>query len=162
MNKSLIKEICLGKSLMLAPTELLYRLLSMDCPYKRNAYDSHSYLVFLAGKLIEPDPLVKHVKPEVSIGDSSATVDLVVYRRDGDRWAYEIVHRSVTNVSALAARLQDKGFAKICFLATDFNVKERVQASLRNAGFDADFLATVHCEIFSTLLRQHDRRRKQA
>lgn len=162
LNKDLIKEVWLGKNLMLAPTESLYRLLGMDCPYKRNAYDVHSYLVLLAAKLIEPDPQVKHVKTEVAIGDSSATVDLIVYRKEGGRWAYEIVHRSITNVSALAARLQDKGFAHICFLSTDFNVKERVQTSLRNAGFDADFLATVGCDIFSTLLRQYDRRRKQA
>jgi hypothetical protein len=159
LNKGLIKEVWLGKSLMLAPMESLYKVLGVDCPYQRNASDVHSYLVLLAAKLLESDPLVKHVKTEVSFGDSSATADLVVYLKDGDRQAYEIVNRNTTNVPALAARLQGKGFAQICFLATEFSVKERVWATLRNAGFDSDFLATVHCNIFGTLLRDGPGRR---
>ena len=159
LNKGLIKEVWLGKSLMLAPMESLYKVLGVDCPYQRNASEVHSYLVLLAAKLLESDPLVKHVKTEVSFGDSSATVDLVVYRKDGDRQAYEIVNRNTTNVPALAARLQGKGFAQICFLATEFSVKERVWATLRNAGFGSDFLATIHCDIFGTLLRGQPGRR---
>jgi len=157
LNKSLIKEVWLGKHLMIAPTRELFVLLGIDGPYRRDRWDTHSYLVVLGAALIEPYPLVKYVKTEVSIGDANATVDLIAYLKDGSRWAYEVVHRSITNVAALAARLQGKGFAEVCFLCTEFAVKEKVHAQIRNAGFDPDFRATIRYRIFSSLLR----RRKQ-
>lgn len=159
LSKGLIKEVRLGKSLMLAPMERLYRHLGMDCPYRRNAWDTHSYLVLLAARLIKSDPLVKSVKTEVSMGDANSTVDLIVSLNDGNRQAFEVIHRAVTNISATAAKLQGKGFAQICFLCLDFNTKEWVWATLRNAGFGGDFLATIRCSIFSTLLRAHQGRR---
>lgn len=156
VNKGLIKEVWLGKSLYLAPEEKLYHLLAMDCPYKRNRWDLHSFLILLATKLIEPNPLVKYVKPEVSLGDSNATVDLIVYLKNGNRWAYEIIHKGVTNVSANAAKLQGKGFSQVVFLCMDFNVKQRVWALIRNAGFHSNFLSTIRCQIFSALIRQRN------
>lgn len=162
LNKELIKEVPLGKALMLAPTQQLYRLLGMDCPYKRNARDIHSFLVLLAAKLIESDPLVKSVKTEVSIGDANSTVDMIGYLHDGERQAFEVIHRTVTNIAATAAKLEGKGFSQIRFLCSDFNVKERVWATLRNAGFGDEFLASIRCDLFGALLRAHQGRRKNA
>jgi len=160
-NKDLIREVPLGKSLMLAPTRSLYQQLGLNCPYRRNAWDVHSYLVLLAAKLIKSDPLVRQVETEVSIGDASSTVDLIATLTDGERAAYEIIHQSVTNVSANAAKLEGKGFSRIYFLCLDFNVKQRVSTQLRNAGFTADFLATIDYTIFADLLRTHQKRRKR-
>jgi hypothetical protein len=159
-NKDLIREVPLGKNLMLAPTKSLYQHLGMDCPFRRNAWDVHSYLVLLAAKLIESDPMVRQVKTEVSIGDASSTVDLIATLTNGERVAYEIIHQSVTNVSANAAKLEGKGFSRIYFLCLDFNVKQRVATQLRNAGFASEFLATIECTIFADLLRAHQNRRK--
>ncbi len=161
-NKDLIREVPLGKALMLAPTGSLYQQLGLDCPYRRNAWDVHSYLVLLAAKLIESDPLVRQVKTEVSIGDASSTVDLIATLTDLNRVAYEVTHQTVTNVSANAAKLEGKGFSQIYFLCLDFNVKQRVSTQLRNAGFTADFLATIDCTIFADLLHDHQKRRKHA
>jgi len=162
LNKSMIKEVPLGKALMLAPMQQLYQVLGMECPYKRNAWDIHSFLVLLAAKLIESDPLVKSVKTEVSLGDANSTVDLIAHLHDGERQAFEVIHRTVTNIAATAAKLEGKGFSQIRFLCSDFNIKERVWATLRNAGFGDEFLATIRCELFGALLRAHQGRRKNA
>lgn len=155
LNRGLIKEVFLGKYLMLAPTAQLYALLGVDCPFKRNRWDIHSFLVLLAARLIEVSPLVKYVKIEVPLGDSSSsTIDCVSYLKNGNRCAYEIVHRGMTNIASLAARLVGKHFTTVTFLCTDFNVKERVRTVIRNSGFDADFLSTVRYQIFSTLIKQ--------
>jgi hypothetical protein len=154
VNKGLVKEVWLGKNLMLAPCQSLYELLNLSSPYRRNAWDIHSYLVLLAAKLIEPNPLVKSVKTEVSLGDSSSTVDVVAYLKDANRIAYEVIHKGVTNISATAAKLQGKGFSTVCLVCLDFNIKERAHATIRNAGFAPDFLATIRYRIFSSLLRE--------
>jgi len=154
LNKGLIKEVWLGKSLFLAPMKELYQLLRMDCPYQRNTWSLHSFLVLLAEKLIEPNPLIKYTKREVSLGDANSTVDLISYFKNGQRWAWEIIHRCTTNIVGAAARLQGKAFSQVIFLTTDFNTKEKVWATLRNAGFAPDFFATIRCTIFSTLIRQ--------
>lgn len=154
LNKALIKEVWLGRLLMIAPTRQLYTLLGTEPPYRRDRWETHSYLVLLAAKLIECHPLVKYVKTEVSLGDANSTVDVLACHKDGSRWAYEVVHRSITNVAALAARLQGKGFAQVCFLCSEFSVKEKVHAQIRNAGFDSDFLATIRYRIFSSLVRE--------
>ncbi|MFC1783562.1 hypothetical protein ACFL02_08250 [Planctomycetota bacterium] len=153
IGKRLIKEIFIGKSLFLAPTYKLYQLFGMKSPYKRNVPGDHAFLVLLAAKLVESHPLIQRIKTEVSLGDSNATVDLVAYFKDGQRCAYEIT-LSATNVAANAAKLQGKNFSQIIFLCRDFNIKEAVWASLRNAGFAPDFFATIRCTIFSTLIRQ--------
>jgi hypothetical protein len=159
-NKDLIREVPLGKALMLAPTKSLYQLLGIPCPYRRSTSDVHSYLVLLAAKLIASDPLVRQVETEVSIGDASSTVDLIATLTDFNRAAYEVTHQTVTNVSANAAKLEGKGFSKVHFLCLDSNVRQRVSAQLRNAGFPSEFLATVECTIFTDLLRAHQKRRK--
>jgi len=154
LNLTWIKEVWLGKSLMLAPTKQLYAILGMESPYKRDTWDVHSFLVLVAAKLVEHNPLVKHVKCEPYLGDSNSTVDLIAYLKNGNRWAYEVIHRSITNVSATAAKLNGKGFSLIYLLATDFNLKERIWVSILNAGFDPDFLSTIRCIIFNSLFRQ--------
>lgn len=154
LDQKLIKEVWLGKSLLLAPTPGLYAVMGLSSPYARNVSDVHSFLVLLAERLIQANPLVKYTRREVPLDDSNSTVDLIAYLKDGDRWAYEVIHRSITNVSATAAKLKGKGFSLIYLLATDFNLKERVWASIRNAGFDQDFLSTIRCIIFNSLFRQ--------
>jgi hypothetical protein len=157
-NKQLIKEVFLGKSLFIAPTEKLFLLFGMESPYKRNTWEIHSFLVLLAAKLIEANPLIKYVEREVSVGDANSTIDAVSVAKNGQRWAWEITNHCKTNISANAAKLQSKGFSQIIFLCSDYNIKQGVWANIRNAGFDPDFLATIRCMIFSTLIRQ----RKQA
>jgi len=153
LNKNLIKEISLGQSLFLIPTPKLYDLMGLESSYKRNVSDIHSFLVLLTQKLIEPNPLIQSIKPEAFLGDSNSTVDLLVCMKDGQRWAYEIT-LNCGNVSANAAKLQDKGFSQIVFVCQDYSFKEAVWAKLRNAGFNPDFLATIRCTIFSALIRQ--------
>lgn len=146
----------------LAATQQLYQVLGMECPYKRNAWDIHSFLVLLASKLIESYPLVKSVKTEVSLGDANSTVDLIAHLHDGHRHTFEVIHRTVTNIAATAAKLEGKGFSQIRFLCSDFNVKERVWATLRNAGFGDEFLASIRCDLLGALLRAHQGRRTNA
>ena len=153
LSKGLIKQVWLGKSLALAPTEKLYLLLGMDCPYRRNRWDVHSFLVLMAAKLIQVNPLVRRVRQEVALDDNTM-VDLVSYAKTGQRWAWEITHRCTTNIAGHAAKLQGKGFAQIIFLCTDWNVREKTWAVLRSAGFAPDFFATIRVTIFSALLRQ--------
>lgn len=153
LSKGLIKKVWLGKNLALAPTEKLYLLLGMDCPYKRNRWDVHSFLVLMAAKLIHVNPLVKCVKREVALNDNTM-VDLISYAKMGDLWAWEITHRCTTNVAGHAGKLQGKGFAQIIFLCSDWNVREKTWAALRSAGFAPDFFATIRVTIFSALLRQ--------
>ena len=154
INKQLIKEVFLGKSLFIAPTEKLFLLFEMESPYKRNTWEIHSFLVLLAAKLIEANPLIKYIEREVSVGDANSTIDAVSVASNGQRWAWEITNYCKTNISANAAKLQGKGFSQIIFLCSDYNIKQGVWANIRNAGFDPDFLATIRCTIFSTLIRQ--------
>ena len=154
LNKQLIHEVFLGKSLFLAPAEKLFPLFGTESPYKRNTWELHSFLVLLASKLIEADPLVKYVKTEVSIKDSNSTVDALSVSKDGKRSAWEIVHKCTGNICANAAKLQDKGFSQIIFLCSDYETKQIVWTKVRNAGFDPDFRSIIRCKIFSTLIRQ--------
>ena len=151
--KGLIREIWLGKSLFLAPTSKVFALMGLESPYHRNVSDIHSFLVLLTQRLVEPNPLVKYVKQEVSLGDSNSTLDLLAHMKNGQAWAYEIT-LNASNVSANAAKLQGKGFSQIIFVCRDFDLKGAVWARIRNAGFDPDFLATIRCTIFSSLIRQ--------
>jgi len=129
INKQLIKEVFLGKSLFIAPLEKLFLLFGMESPYKRNTWETHSFLVLLAAKLIAANPLVKHVEREVSIGDSNSTIDVVSVAKNGQRWAWEITNYCKTNVSANASKLQGKGFSQIIFLCSDYNIKQGVWAN---------------------------------
>jgi hypothetical protein len=153
INNCLIKEVWLGKSLMLAPTAKLYLLMGLEPPYKRNVSDIHSFLVLAAAKLIEPNPLLKYVKREVSLGDSNSTLDLLVSMKNGQRWAYEITV-SQSNVAANIAKLNGKNFSRIYILCRDHIIRESAWATIRNAGFDPNFLSTIRCIIFSTLFHQ--------
>jgi len=154
ISHRLIKDLWLGKSLLLAPVPALYAAMGLQSPYKRNVSDIHSFLVLLAEKLIQPNPLVKYTRREVPLDDSNFRVDLICWLKSGQRLAYEIVNHSVANVSALAARLEGKGFSQVIFLATDYNIKQRVWATIKNAGFDPDFLSTTRYQLFGMLLRQ--------
>ena len=153
LNQGMILELWLGKSLFLVPTDKLYTIQELESPFPRNVSVIHAFQVLLAAHLIQYNPLVKETKCEVSLGDSNSTVDIVAYLQNCLRWAYEIT-LSVSNVSANAAKLQNNGFAEIYFVCSDYNLKEAVWAHLRNAGFPPDFLASIRCIIFSSLLRQ--------
>ena len=153
LNKNLIKGISLGQSLFLIPTSQLYDLLGLESSYKRNVSDIHSFLVLLTKKLIEQNPLIQSIKQEAFLGDSNSTTDLLVCMKNGQRHAYEITLSS-SNVSANAAKLQNKGFSQIIFVCQDFNLKQAVWAKIRNVGFNPDFLATIRFTIFSALILQ--------
>lgn len=154
VNKQLIKEVFLGKNLFMAPTEKLFLLFGMESPYKRNTWELHSFLVLLAAELIKTDPLIEYARREVSIGDSSSTIDIVSLAKKGQRRAWEIVHHCSENIYANAAKLQGKGFSQIIFLCSDYNIRQAVWAKIRNAGFDPDFYSIIRCTIFSSLIRQ--------
>lgn len=156
-SKGLIKDIWLGKGLLLAPMPQLYFLLGMDCPYPANRWSIHAFLVLVAEKLIaDSNPLVKYTRREVTIDDTNRRVDIVAYLKDGHRWAYEVVHRSITNVASLAGGLQGKRYAQVWFIATEHSVRDRVISSIRSAGF-GDFRYTIRYTIFSSLFRQKKR-----
>ena len=97
--------------------------------------------------------MIQSIKQEAFLGDSNSTTDLLVCMKNGQRHAYEIT-LSLSNISANAAKLQNKGFSEIIFVCQDFNLKEAVWAKIRNVGFDPDFLATIRCTIFSALIKQ--------
>jgi len=154
LNKGLIKELWFGKSLFLVPTAELFEMLSLDSPYERNASDIHSFAVLLTKKLLRPNPLIQSIAVEAFLGDSNSTGDLLVHMKNGERHVYEVT-LSVSNVCANASKLQNKGFAQIVFVCRDFDMKQAVWAKIRNVGFDPDFLATIRCTIFSSLIRQN-------
>jgi len=155
LKKDLIKLVWIGKGLLLAPTTKLYTIIGLPSPYKRNVSEIHSFLVLVAERLVKPSPLVKSTRREVPIGEGGSAVDLFVQMKNGQQWAYEIVHHTITNVSSAAAKLQGKGFAQICFVCSDHNQREAVRASIKNVGFDPDFTSTVRYTIFSSLIHQH-------
>jgi hypothetical protein len=154
LQKNLIREIFLGKNLFLAPTAELFDLFGIQSPYRRNTWQLHSFLVLLAARLIEKDPLVEYARTEVSIGDSNSTVDIISALKNGQRLAWEVTHRCTTNVLANCAKLQNKGFSQIIFLCADYETKQKVWPQIRNAGFDPDFTALIRCTIFSSLLKK--------
>jgi hypothetical protein len=154
LSKALIKLVWVGKGLLLAPTSKLYAIMGLPSPYKRNVSEIHSFLVLVAERLIKPNPLVKSTRREVPIGDDSSALDLFVQMKNGQQWAYEIVHHTISNVSSAAAKLQGKGFAQICFVCSDHNQREAVRASIKNTGFDPDFTSIIRYTIFSSLMRQ--------
>jgi len=154
VKDGLVKEVWVGKVLLPAPTPELYETLGMKSPYRNNRWDIHSFLVLAAAKLIEPDSLVKYIVSEVPLSGTGSSLDLGVYLKDGRRWAYEIVHKCVTNVSSHAAKLQGHGFSLVVFLCTDFNVKQRVWKLIRDAGFPPSYLSTIRCQLFSSLIRR--------
>jgi len=158
-SKHLIKLVWVGKGLLLAPTSKLYTILGLPSPYKRNVSEVHSFLVLVAERLVKPNPMVRSTRREVPIGDGSSTLDLLAQMKNGQLWAYEIIHRTVSNVCSAAARLQGKGFAQITFVCSDHNQREAVRASIKNAGFDPDFVCTIRYTIFSALIRQRKKMR---
>lgn len=153
LNKELIKEMWFGKSLFLAPTTQLFKAMGLESPYKRDVSNIHSFSVLLAKKLMGPNPLVQSIKEEAFLGDSNSTGDLLVHMKNEERHVYEVTINS-SNVCANAAKLQGKGFNQIVFVCRDYDLKQAVWARIRNGGFDADFLATIRCVVFSSLIRQ--------
>ncbi|MCD4831694.1 MAG: hypothetical protein K8R02_07820 [Anaerohalosphaeraceae bacterium] len=153
LNKGLIKEMLFGKSLFLVPTTKLFEVMGLESPYKRDVSNVHSFSVTLLKKLIAHDPLIQSIKEEVFLGDSNSTGDLLAHMKNGERHVYEVTINS-SNVCANAAKLQGKGFAQIIFVCRDYDLKQAVWARIRNGGFDPDFLATIKCVIFSSLISQ--------
>jgi len=161
LAKGLIQLVWVGKGLLLAPAPKLYLILGLPSPYKRNVSQIHSFKVLAAERLVKTIPLVRSTKREVPIGDGSGsyTLDLLVQLKNGQLWAYEIVHHTIGNVCSAAAKLQGKGFAQICFICSNHNQREAVRASIKNAGFDPDFVRTIRYTIFSSLIQQRKKMR---
>ena len=153
LAKGMIQPIWVGKMMFIAPLPPLYTFMQLPCPYKRNVSIEHSFLTLVAQKLIQTWPLVKTTRLEYPLPGSSAAVDLLVITQNGDRIAYEIT-LSVSNICANAAKLRDHGLSSIVFLCRDYDLKDAVWASIRSAGFDADFLSMIRCMIFSGLLKE--------
>ena len=155
LRHGLITEVWIGKSLFLAPAARLFSELGIDSPYKRDVSSIHSFLTFLAARLIEPLPLVKYVKTEASLGDSNSTLDLLVERTDSQRWAYEITV-SPSHVIANLAKLKNMAFSQVIVLCPSHAIKESVWPVIRNAGFDPDYFSTIRVQLFSGLIRQRN------
>jgi hypothetical protein len=156
VEKGLAKEVWLGKSLYLAGTDKLYQCLGILSPYKRNVSLEHSFLVLLTQSLIEVNPLIRKTGIEIPVGTAGCTNDLVAYLINGDRWAYEITLSS-SNVTENAAKMRNRGFAKIVFVCRDDSLRKSVRKILLDADFDPDFSSTIECTIFSTLISQSKR-----
>lgn len=159
LSKHLIQLVWVGKGLLLMPTTKLYTIMGLPSPYKRNVSEPHSFLVLVAERLVKPNPIVRSTRREVPIGDGGSTLDLLAEMRNGQLWAYEIVHRTISNVSSAAARLQGKGFAQITFVCSDHNQREAVKESIKNAGFDPDFACTIRYAIVSAFIQQRKKMR---
>ena len=154
VSKELVKEIWLGKSLYLAPSEKLFTQLGMISPYKRNVSLEHSFLTLLTQQIVECDPMIQRTAIEVPVGNHNCTADLLAYYKNGDRYVYEIT-RSSSNVCANASKFIGQGFTKIIFLCRDHNMRESVKAILNGAGYDPEFSSTLESIIFSALIREN-------
>ena len=154
IQASLVREVWIGQTLFIVPTDALYEAFSMAPPrLRRRLSFDHSFAVRLGAHLVGQDPLVQWVQDEVPIGDSGATVDFVAGLRNGNREAYDVT-LSISNVGANAAKCQDKGFSKIVFLCRDTKVKDAAWAGLRQSGLPPELLARCRCVLFSTLLKK--------
>lgn len=151
--RGMTQTIWVGKMMFMAPLPPLYSFMDLPCPYKRNVSIEHSFLTLVAQKLLQTWPLVKTTRLEYPLPGSSATVDLLVITQNGDRIAYEVT-LSASNICANAAKLRNRGLSAIVFLCRDYDLKDAVWASIRGAGFDADFLSMIRCMIFSGLLKE--------
>jgi hypothetical protein len=150
----LVKRVEIGKIVLLAPTKKLYTALGLESPYKRPVSEiDHAFLCRVAAQLIKTNPLVQAAECEVYIGDSNSTVDVVGFRKDGLKFAYEITC-SAGNVTANAAKLQNKGFAEVIFVCRDSNIRQAAWADIRNAGFNPSFRSTIRVMLFSNLFKQ--------
>jgi len=156
VEKGMVKEVWLGKSLYLAPTDKLFQYLGLLSPYRRNVSLEHSFLVLLTRALLEADPTIQKICIEVAVGTSGRTVDLVAYLKNGERWAYEITLSS-SNVTENAAKLRNRGFARVIFVCRDDALRKSVRTILRDADFGPDFYSTIEFTIFSTLINKSRR-----
>jgi len=156
VEKGMAKEVWLGKSLHLAPTDKLFQHLGLLSPYRRNVSLEHSFLALLTRALLEGDPTIQKMCIEVAVGTSGRTVDLVAYLKNGERWAWEITLSS-SNVTENAAKLRNRGFARIIFVCRDDALRKSVRTILRDANFDPDFFSTIEFTIFSALITKNKR-----
>ena len=153
-ERTFCKIIKLGQTLYLVPTDKFFQAFGLEPPkQKRLLALEHGFAIRLAAHLLRQDPLVRWVDIEVPLGDSGATVDLGVHRKDGSREAYEVT-LSVGNISANAAKLQDKGFAKIVFVCRDTSIRQAAWARLQQSGLAPDLLGRCRVVLFSALAKR--------
>jgi len=152
-EKGFIIESSNGQTTYLIPTEKTFEVFGMPCPYKRNVSIDHSFRVGLGCFLLDKDPRYKSVQPEVKLGSSGSTSDIVTIAHDGTREAWEVT-LSTTNILSNATKYENTAFAKIVFLCRDYKLKEAVKACCRESGLNPDLLARLEYTHFSALLRR--------
>jgi hypothetical protein len=97
------------------------------------------------------------VDSEVPVGESGATVDLVVHRKDGGLEGWEVTS-TVSNVTGNAIKCSGEGFQRIVFLCRDHAVRGAVWRRLQASGLPPDVSRRVRYVLFSGLWRRRPKR----
>ena len=159
-NERLATILEFGQSHYLVCTKRFYQVFRIEpTKVKRALIPEHTFAILLARHHLDQEPLVHWVDLEVPLGTFGDTIDLVTHMKDGSREAWEVV-LSASNVAALAARCQGKGFASLWFLCRDHQVRQATHAHMQQAGLSLDLRQICRCTLFSTLLRKQRDLRK--
>ena len=148
-----VLESAAGKTKHLIPTLKAFADFDFDCPYASTEFIEHSYYIGNTCFLLQKDPQLKSVRPEVPIGTSGSTCDVVTITKSGIMAAYEIT-LSTGNLMANAAKYKNTAFASIVFLCRDDRIRQAVKASLRESGLPAELLARFEYTHFSALVKR--------
>jgi len=152
-QKGLIFRSSAGSTIYLIPNPITFEAFDMPYPYKRDVSIEHSYYVNCGCFLLSKDPRNKSVQPEVKLGDSGSTSDIVTVAHDGTKNAFEVT-LNTTNVLANATKYYKTDYVSITYLCRDYKLREAVKACCREGGLNPDLLAKLEYMQFSTLLRR--------
>lgn len=150
-ERDLLIKSASGQTIYLIPTEKTFQAYGESSPYKRNVSIEHSFYVGLGCFLLAKDPQNKSVRPEVPIGKSGASSDIVTVAHNGTLNGWEVT-LSTTNILSNAAKYANTSFAKIFFLCRNWKLNEAVKAYCRESGLDPELLAKLEFTHFSALL----------
>lgn len=152
-EKGLLIESSAGQTVYLIPTEKTFQVYGEFSPYKRNVSTEHAFYVGLGVWLLAKDPQNKSVRPEVPIGKSGASSDIVMVAHNGTLNGWEVT-LSTTNLLSNATKYANTSFAKIFFLCRNWKLQEAVKAFFRESGLDPELLAKLEFTHFSALLHR--------
>jgi hypothetical protein len=153
-QNGLVLTLAIGQSLFLIPAAQGYRAFGQEPPQvRRGISPEHSFLCQLARHLLLEQPHVSRVEAEVPVGESGATVDLVVHRKDGGLEAWEVTS-SVSNITGNAIKCSGEGFQRVVFLCRDYSVRQAVWKRIQASGLPRDLRGRIRCVLFSSLGRK--------
>lgn len=145
-----------GQTLYLIPTEKAFELFGVPLPYKRATSLEHAFYVALAAFLLQKDPRYKSVRTEVPLNKTGSASDIVTVSHDGRMEAWEVC-LGTSHLLANATKYKNTAFAKITFLARDYELATAIKSFFKASNLDPDLLARIQYMHFSQLLRRQRR-----